>query len=224
MKCDSDRDSCKPCREKNLPCMTTDRTSRLPVARGQLERYEQDLNMTKQRLAQYESRFGPLEHAGLHQHHGHTQNSPTGNPGHCHFPHAMDLNQDTVSPVAVRPKPTFPASSALGAGRVYHGPIRGNMVTVLGERVDIWNYSNPEVDSYDSKILNRFNASRTSVLNTMGGKQRIDDPHFLTKEAALRLTEIFFDTAWPFGPVVHKPSFRTMVLSPMSTGGFADNL
>ena len=206
--------------------MTTDRTSRLPVARGQLERYEQDLSTIRQRLAQYESRFGPLEHAGTssNHHHDHAQSSPVGDPYYYNPPLDTARDQDTVSPLAVKPTPAFPAPSILRTDRVYHGPIHGTKVDVLGEQIDTGNYSNPEVESYDSKIMNRINASRTSVLNTIGGKQRIDDPHFLPKEAALRFVEIFFDTVWPFGPVVHKPSFRAMVQSPVCAGGLADSV
>ena len=211
MKCDSNPESCKPCREKNLQCMTTDRTSRLPVARGQLGRYEQEMNMLKQRLAQYESRYGTLEHSGLHQQQGHVQNSPTNNPYYYLPPLGASMNQDTASPVLVKPAPTLPAPSALGPDRVYYGPVHGTMVDVMGSRIDIAEYPNPEVDSYNSKIMNRFNGSRTSVLNTMGGKQKIEDPHFLPMEEALHRTEIFFDNIWPFGPVVHKSTLRTMV-------------
>ncbi|KAK4935479.1 hypothetical protein LTR10_023466 [Elasticomyces elasticus] len=198
MKCDTDPIACQPCRQKGLRCFTTDRVTGHARERGETDRAENELQYLKEQLAAYQIRYGPLQH--------------------------FDTN-GTVPPKVKDPMAVplgFPAASIPEARYVgwpapensaplCSGPVKGTVVDILDGTIDIADWDSEMMQDYPKDTVNRFNLSRTSIINTITGFQQVEDPKAPPREEALRDANHFLIIMSQYVPVVHRPTFMEVV-------------
>ncbi|ETI27176.1 hypothetical protein G647_09859 [Cladophialophora carrionii CBS 160.54] len=202
MKCDSDPVACQPCRQKGLRCYTTDRVTGHARERGESDRTENELSFLRDQLAAYQQRYGPIQ-----------PGEPSG-VGHA-----------TTSSVSI-PQPTlYSASSAASvpdakyvgwpapdhSEPLHSGPVKGTVVDIMDGTIDIADWECDMMREYPGEMVNKFNLSKTSIVNTIYGYQRVDDPKLPPKEEALRDSNHFLVIMSQYVPVVHRPSFMDLV-------------
>ena len=208
MKCDPNPLGCLNCRQKKFSCLTTDRVTQRASERGQPERLEQELEVVREQLALYRSRYGDLDMSAS-SHNGVSGNETiksAGRPGSYHWTHVKHEEPSPRFDQRHLPKP-----SHVDSDFVYEGPVSGTIVDIIGAKVDIAGYENAEMEVYDKDHQGVFNASRTSVLNTIHGAQRISDPQLPSKEETVQTVKFFFLHIWHYTPVVHQSSFLKTV-------------
>jgi hypothetical protein len=196
MKCDSDHVACQPCRQKGLRCYTTDRVTGQARERGETDRAESELISVKEQLAAYKHRYGPLDHQGL--------NGRTSSTGSIPQPisHA-------ASPI---PDSKYVGWPTPGHSEPFHsGPVRGTVVDILDGSIDVADWECEMMADYPANVLDRFNLSKTSIINTIYGHQKVTDPILPPKEEALRDVQHFLIVMSQYVPVVHRPSFIELV-------------
>ena len=203
MKCDSDPVACQPCRQKSLRCFTTDRVTGQARERGDTDRAENELQFLKEQLAAYQHRYGPLQR--------HTEPNgvaPTTNTN-------GSISQPTpypVSSVSSVPDTKYIGWPAQKHSEPLHtGPVKGTIVNIMDGTIDIADWECDMMRDYPPDLVNKFNLSRTSILNTIHGYQRVDDPKFPPKEEALRDANHFLVIMSQYIPIVHRPTFMELV-------------
>lgn len=198
MKCDTDPVACQPCRLKSLRCFTTDRVTGQARERGDTDRAENELSFLREQLAAYQHRYGPLQRV----------------ESNGHFPAVQRFS----APVAnVYPTASVPDARYVGWPSPDHseplraGPVSGTVVDLLDGTIDIADWNCEMMEDYHQGTKNKFNLSRTSIVNTMCGYQRIEDPKLPSKEEALRDTNHFLTIMSQYIPIVHRPTFMELV-------------
>lgn len=198
MKCDIDPRACQPCRQKGLRCYTTDRVTGQARERGESDRADNELLFLREQLTAYQHRYGPLQRA------------EKGAP----------LIATPTEPVAVpvaNPVASVPDARYVGWPAPEHseplcsGPVRGTLVDILDGTVDVGDWDCEMMREYSKDIGNKFNLSRTSIVNTICGYQRIEDPQFPSREDGLRDATHFLVIMSQYVPIVHRPSFMELV-------------
>lgn len=192
MKCDTNPIACGPCRQKKLPCFTTDRVTGKAFERGQSDRVESELQRLRRQVEVYSRRYGLLDESDLP---------------------ADDVATISASPSTNTPRQPIPASAFEGVedNDLYSGPVNGTKVDVFDGIVDIAGFECTDMEEYDEENIPLFNNSKTSIVNTIHGVQRIEDPHLPTKEQALRYVNHYLVFIWPYVPIVHRASFINLV-------------
>ncbi|KAK5945774.1 hypothetical protein PMZ80_002982 [Knufia obscura] len=213
MKCDPDPIACQPCRSKSLRCYTTDRVSGQSRERGQTDRAEGEMNYLRDRLSQYERRYGPLS----------GDMPPTPYTAFA-SPSRERCSTYAISRVDVDTKPghcaDIPSSQYIGwptpdnSGSIHKGPVEGT-------KADILDWGIMDSGDFDCDIMceasqptkDHFNFSTGSVLRTIHQRQKIPEHHLQLppKKDALEQADIFLNFMWGFVPVVHKGSFISLI-------------
>ncbi|KIW84735.1 hypothetical protein Z517_00123 [Fonsecaea pedrosoi CBS 271.37] len=202
MKCDTDPVACQPCRQKGLRCYTTDRVTGQARERGESHRAENELLFLREQLAAYQRRYGSLQRSDS------SGIAPIVTP-------RSSISQSTAHSVS-------PTSSRLDAKYIgwpapdhsealYSGPVKGTVVDIMDGVVDIADWECEMMEDYATEITGKFNLSRTSIINTMCGLQRVEDPKLPPKEEALRDANHFLVIMSQYVPIVHRPSFMDLV-------------
>lgn len=188
MKCDTDKIACAPCRSKGLRCYTTDRVTGQARERGQTDRAEGELSYLRDQLHAYQSRYGPLG---------------AGDP-----PPPRQTSDIQNAQIPSARYVGWPAPDHIEP--LCKGPINATKVDIMDGVID--------VADFDCDIMREpprgqcvFNASRTSIVSTVFGYQRIDDPKLPPKQEAVSLVESFLVVMSQYYPVVHRPTFRDLV-------------
>ncbi|OAP64138.1 hypothetical protein AYL99_00110 [Fonsecaea erecta] len=202
MKCDTDPVACQPCRQKGLRCYTTDRVTGQARERGESNRAENELLYLREQVAAYQRRYGSLQRSES------ASNVPTATP-------RSSISQSTAYSAS-------PTSSRLDAKYVgwpspghcdgfCSGPVNGTVVDIMDGVVDIAGWECEMMEDYPSDVTGKFNLSRTSIVNTICGYQRVEDPKLPSKEDALRDANHFLVIMSQYVPIVHRPSFMELV-------------
>ena len=210
MKCDPNPSGCLNCRQKKLACLTTDRVTQRASERGQPERLEQELLVAREKLALYRSRYGDLDTSTTMSHPSTSENGMVPHIGASNEYHSTRFKHEEPSPNFDERRNLLRPSHA-DIHCVYEGPVSGTMVDIIGAKIDIAGYKNEDMEDYDERILERYNASRTSVLNTIHGAQKLLDPRLPSKQDAVQNVKFFFLHIWHYAPVLHQPSFLKTV-------------
>lgn len=198
MKCDTDPNACQPCRQKGLRCYTTDRVTGQARERGESDRAENELQYLREQLAAYQQKYGPLR------------------PGEANGI-VPPTPKESASIVMPPPGPSIPDAEYVGWPAPDHseplssGPVKGTVVDILDGTIDIGDWDCEMMRDYPKEIANKFNVSRTSILNTMTGYQRVDHPRLPSKEEGLRDANHFLVIMSQYAPIVHRPSFEDLV-------------
>jgi hypothetical protein len=183
MKCDKDPECCGPCRQKGLDCLSTDRVTGQSRRRGD----EGEMRRLRNELEQYKARYGPLEaHDSPRKY---TMDVPPRPPG-------ARQNNTNRSP---RTEP------------LRKGPMNMTVVDLAdGETIDVADFDCESMrEPAPDEVL--FNASGTSIKNTIIGFQEIGRFALPAKQAALENTNFIMEIMVQYFPVVHRPSFMALV-------------
>lgn len=191
MKCDTDPAACQPCRQKNLRCYTTDRVSGLPRERGQVDRAANEIVYLQNQVLAYQTKYGPLQAEDL-------QRLPPRLP-----PESSSL------PVPSSQYVGWPATESTET--LHTGPVTGTKVDILDGIIDVCDFSSDLMEPPARGQLDVFNLSRTSIINTIFGFQRIMEPKLPSKEEALRDVEFFLVIMSQYVPIVHRASMKEQV-------------
>ncbi|KAJ9645558.1 hypothetical protein H2204_001139 [Knufia peltigerae] len=197
MKCDTDPYACGPCRQKQLRCYTTDRVTKQPRERGQTDRAENELLFLRDQLAAYQSRYGPLRRL---DHNGGFLATPAPKE---------QIRGISSSSVPDAHYVGWPAPD--NCEPMHSGPVHGTVVDVMDGQIDIADWECEMMNDYPKDTMNRFNLSRTSIINTVSGHQWVEDPRSPPKEQALRDANHFLLIMAQYVPVVHHSSFVDLV-------------
>ena len=191
MKCDTDPVACAPCRLKSLRCFTTDRVTGYPRERG-MDADIAELSSLRDQVQRYQNRFGPLrpeELAAARNARERTeQNGPIPSSKYVGWP----------APNNIEP--------------LCKGPITGTKVDTMDGIIDVADFkceSKPEEERSNEPV---FNASRSSIVSTIFGYQRVENPTLPTKTDGIGLIEAFLVVMSQYYPVVHRNSFKDLAL------------
>ena len=202
MKCDSNPIACQPCRQKSLRCFTTDRVTGQARERGETDRAENELSYLRDQLTAYQHRYGPLRHG---ESNGITPAAiPRGS-----------VSQPT--PYSAAPQFSVPDAAYVGwpapenSEPLHSGPVKGTVVNIMDGTIDIADWECEMMSEYPQEIMNKFNVSSTSIINTIYGRQKVDHPKFPSKEDALQNAHTFLTIMAQYVPIVHRPSFMDLV-------------
>lgn len=199
MKCDADPIACQPCRQKTLRCYTTDRVTGQARERGESSRTDNELLYLREQLAAYQHRYGPLQRLDTQ---GIVAATPT--PSLAPPSTAQTLSQIPDSFYVGWPAPDH-------AEPLYSGPVKGTLVDVMDGIIDIADWPCEMMQDGDKDEVGRFNLSWTSIINTIAGYQKVEDPRLPSKEDALKDANHFLVIMSQYIPVVHRPSFIELV-------------
>ncbi len=196
MKCDTDPIACQPCRQKTLRCFTTDRVTGHARERGASDRVEGEVSYLRDQLNEYQRRYGIL--------------------GRDHRPPAAAPHTPPKSG-SIPGEPPIPSAHYVGwpapehAKPLRRGPVNGTKVDILDEIIDVADFDCDQMENPQPGEFNIFNASRTSIVNTIFGYQATGDLKLPSKEQALSTADHFLVIMSPFVPILHRPSFRDLV-------------
>jgi hypothetical protein len=190
MKCDTDPVACQPCRQKNLRCFTTDRVTGQPRERGQSDRAENELLFLRDQVLAYRTKHGPLQ--------------PEDMPRIAWRPPAPEQLSAVSSRYLGWPAPDY-------SEPLHSGPVNGTKVDILDGTIDVCDFPSDLMDPPARGQLDVFNLSRTSIINTIFGFQRILEPKLPSKEEALRDVDHFLVIMSQYVPVVHRPTMKEQV-------------
>jgi hypothetical protein len=202
MKCDSDPVACQPCRQKGLRCYTTDRVTGQARERGETDRTENELQFLRDQVGAYQQRYGPLqrpEQNGIH-------NAPI-----------VGESMSQPRPVSVSNPTTVPDARYVGwpapdnSEPIRNGPVKGTVVDIMDGKIDVADWECDMMRDYPADQQNKFNLSRTSIVNTICGFQRVDDPGLPPREEAIRDANSYLIIMAQYIPVVHRQSFMDLV-------------
>ncbi|KIW88362.1 uncharacterized protein Z519_10931 [Cladophialophora bantiana CBS 173.52] len=202
MKCDTDPMACQPCRQKALRCYTTDRVTGQARERGESHRAENELMFLREQLAAYQRRYGSLQ-----------RTEPNG----IAPPATSTSSMSQFTSYSASPTPSRPDAKYIGwpspdyCEPLYSGPVKGTVVDILDGNIDIADWECEMMNDYPNEIKDKFNLSRTSIVNTIYGYQRVGDPKLPPKEEALRDANHFLVIMSQYVPIVHRPSFMELV-------------
>lgn len=191
MKCDTDPVVCQPCRQKNLRCFTTDRLTGEARERGQFDRAESEINFLRNQLLAYQTKYGTLQPEDIPLAASRRSSEQQGAP----IPSARYIGWPA-------PDNTEPLNT---------GPVNGTMVDILDGVIDVCDFPCELMESPPNGQYDVFNLSRTSIINTIFGFQRMPDPILPAKEETLRDVEHFLYVMSQYIPIVHRPSIRDQV-------------
>lgn len=191
MKCDTDPIACQPCRQKNLRCYTTDRVTGRPRERGQSDRAENEVMYLRDQVLAYQTKYGPLQSEDLSR----LPPRPAEQP-------SIRISSNYVG---------WPAPDNTEA--LHRGPVNGTKVDILDGVVDICDFKCELMEQPARGEMGVFNLSRTSIINTIFGFQRINDPQLPPKEEALREIDHFLVIMSQYVPIVHRSSLKEQVCS-----------
>jgi hypothetical protein len=184
MKCDTDPVACQPCRQKNLRCYTTDRVTGRPRERGQSDRAENEALFLRDQVLAYQTKYGPLQPEDMRPPPPEPQNARVVSSTYTGWP----------PPDATEP--------------LFKGPVNGSTVDIMDGLVDVCDFPSEMMDSPGRGQLDIYNLSRTSIINTIFGFQRVTDPRMPTKEDALREVDQFLVVMSQYVPILHRPTMR----------------
>lgn len=186
MKCDTDPISCGPCRQKGLRCFTTDRVTGHARERGQTDRAEGELMYLRDQVRLYQNRYGPLKPDEPFTRRSSDQSS-------VQLPSSRYLGwpaPDNIEPLC-------------------KGPINGSKIDIMDGIVDVADFDCEVMR--EPQTLAVFNDSRSSIVSTVFGFQRVDDPGLPPRKEAVQLIDNFLVIMTQYYPVVHRPTFRDLV-------------
>ncbi len=192
MKCDTDPAACQPCRQKNLRCYTTDRVTGQPRERGQVDRAENEILYLQNQVLAYQTKYGPLQAED-------PQRLPPRLPP-----------ESSSSPVPSSQYVGWPAPDSTEL--LYTGPVNGSKVDILDGIIDVCGFSTDLMEPPARGQIDVFNLSRTSIINTIFGFQRIKEPKLPSKEEALRDVDFFLVIMSQYVPIVHRASMKEQVM------------
>ncbi|KEF56248.1 uncharacterized protein A1O9_07829 [Exophiala aquamarina CBS 119918] len=211
MKCDTDPIACQPCRQKGLRCYTTDRVTGQARERGESNRTENELVYLRDQLAAYQHRYGALQRLDTN---GVVSTTPA--PALSLAPPPPPPPPPPVAPT-VQSFSSIPDSIYVGwpspdhSDPLHSGPVKGTLVDVMDGTIDIADWPCEMMQDGDKDEIGRFNLSGTSIINTIAGYQKIEDPGLPSKEDALKDANHFLVIVSQYIPVVHRTSFLELV-------------
>jgi hypothetical protein len=85
------------------------------------------------------------------------------------------------------------------------------VVDICGGLIDIADWDCEMMRDYPSDTLNKFNLSRTSIVNTISGFQRVEPPLWPSRDQALQSANHFLVIMSQYVPIVHRQSFMDLV-------------
>ena len=166
------------------------------------DRTENEILFMREQLAAYQHRYGSLQ-----------RSEPNGV-----VPVPKPRSSVPQSrPYSTSPAPPIPDAKYVGWPAPYHseplrsGPVKGTVVDIMDGSIDVAEWECEMMRDYPKEITNKFNLSRTSILNTIYGYQRVEDPKLPPKEEAVRDANHFLVIMSQYVPIVHRPSFMNLI-------------
>lgn len=188
MKCDTNPVACAPCQSKGLRCYTTDRVTGHARERGQTDRAEGELMYLREQLNAYQNRYGSLR----------TDEPLPRRPSSEQTGHHVPSSRYVGWPAPENIEP------------LCKGPINGTKVDIMDGIIDVSDFD-CDVMREPSGGQQVFNASRSSIVSTVFGYQRVDDPRLPSKKDAVGLIDSFLVIMSQYFPVLHRPTFKDLI-------------
>lgn len=241
MRCDDSPEGCSPCLQNQSECKTTDRISGRATVRGYVQCLERRIQQLEQNNREMEDHLISLgldikPSCGYADASSATIQEWNAAPGNATQLHWTNNGNDTTSatngsshrsstdPTVDTPMIHLPSFRGGLAGNNYLGvssgnsfvsSIRGTSLIVLGMEIDLTDYMSPDLDEPDpSTFLTKpvYNKSYSAFIQTAnGGTPRIAKPELPPREEGLIYVQWFFRVINPYLPLLHKPSFISMV-------------
>jgi len=209
MRCDTDAIACQPCRLKGLRCYTTDRVTGQARERGELNRTENELVYLRDQLAAYKHRYGSLQLLDTNDIVS-TGTAPAPAPS---LPPPQVAHAPPVQTLSTVPDSGYVGWPSPGHSEpLYSGPVKGTLVDVMDGTIDIADWPCEMMQDGDKDEIGRFNLSGTSIINTIAGYQKIEDPRLPSKEDALKDVHHFIVIMAQYIPIIHRTSFNDLVI------------
>ncbi|KAI0158294.1 hypothetical protein GGR57DRAFT_42818 [Xylariaceae sp. FL1272] len=241
IRCDALPEGCSHCLNQNLECYVTDRVSGRTERRGYMQELEREKTDMMTHIRELEKRLqqNGLDVKPWHSTSFPATPTPDTN-GNGTFdiaavapstdpapkdpwthPHAPVWVKDRagVMPMADSPHNTSnnrPLNTHLGVSTDHEAlhSIKGTTLTILGSTIDIGSFNAPDMDepppstSMRAPLYNKsVKALMMSAMN-VNPEIRVDFP---PRSDAFTYAEWYFVMIHPFHPVLHKPSFMTML-------------
>jgi hypothetical protein len=166
--------------------------SGIPRERGQSDRVESEIHFLRNQLLAYQTKYGTLRPEDVPLAASQTPPPPFSAP----VPSAQYIGwpaPDNIEPL-------------------HRGPVNGTKVDIFDAMIDVCDFPCEVMEPPQNGHYDVFNLSRTSIINTVFGFQRMSDPKLPSKEEVLREVEHFLIVLSQYIPIVHRPSIRDQVL------------
>ena len=231
---------CAYCAKAGVQCTTTDRLSGRTYPRGELQRLERNatdqitnirvlearLRSLGEEVQSYEEPYPTTAHlfgtpsatlgdrgsSEVWEAEARTDNVPPA------IPSSLYTSQTAGSPIL--PLPDLRSGLAdkyLGISTSpTNNSTHGAKLSLLGWELNISNFTPDASDETNNSSFQPYNRSYKSFIATMFGGSRVRSPDLPSKNDAVELANIFFSMLGAFTPILHKPTFMTLVKSKLS--------
>lgn len=241
IRCDALPEGCSHCLNQNLECYVTDRVTGRTERRGYMQQLEREKTGMLDRIRELEKllqgngvdvkpyQYGPV--ADQNYSPGAGFDSATGNPVHeASGADAEQWSQTGASSWAKSQssdthfassasRPSFdprPADVHLGVGsdQAMLSSIKGTTLSILGSTIDIGSFDAPDMDEPAPGAAAKSPLYNKSVQALMQSATNVN-PHlhvdYPPKDDAFTYAEWYFLMIYPFLPILHKPTFMSIV-------------
>ena len=241
MRCDDNPEGCAPCMQNQSSCKTTDRITGRATVRGFVQGLEKRVTELETHCRELEARLRSLgvdvkplgqyeptnvsnwqqrpENQGQRtwRSNGHSTNNESQYSANAYdAPRRMSQEEASVYRLPdFRNGLTGDNYLGVSSGNSLVSSIRGTALNVLGMEIDLADYMHADLDEPDPSEYEKnpvFNKSYYAFIFTAFSAkpkpQKVDLP---PREEAIRLADWFFKIVNPYLPVLHRPSFMTLV-------------
>ena len=238
MRCDGRPDGCAPCVQNQTPCKTTDRMTGIANERGHVKRLEQRIKNLEKHIRRLEDRLTsigedvkPFE---LSSNPALQWKDPTEQQSHQKWDtiDAGPEQYDSQDPPVVDNACGLPefrsgltGDNYLGvsSGNSFISSIRGTAMNVLGAEIDLADYMSPDLDEPERPLFGHeypLNKSYHAFVQTAySGNPRAQKVPLPPQNEGIMYLEWYFRMVNPYMPILHKPTFLSMVSTPSKAFG-----
>ncbi|OTB19356.1 hypothetical protein K445DRAFT_53319 [Daldinia sp. EC12] len=237
IRCDALPEGCSHCINQNLECYVTDRVTGRTERRGYMQQLEREKTDMLNHIRELEkllyqngveikpsrtfsetnnSTDGDVDNMSgqMQDSMGKTQWNQPGSSAWMkdrnrlsNIPYASTLRS------AVEPRPTD-AHIGVGADQAPLSSIKGTTLSILGSTIDIGSFDAPDMDEPSpdapahAPVYNKSAQAMLQSVTNINPRLQVDYP---PRDDAFTYAEWYFLMIYPFHPVLHKPTFMTLL-------------
>ena len=234
MRCDGSLDGCAPCVQTQTPCKTTDRITGIANERGYVKRLEQRIKNLEKHIRRLEDR---LTSVGEDVKPFELSSDPPVALLQWKDP-TEQLSHQQWDPVAAGPEQYAPQDHpvvdnvcdrlpefrsgltgdnylGVSSGNSFISSIRGTAMNVLGAEIDLADYMSPDLDEPERPLFGHeypLNKSYHAFVRTAySGNPKAQKVPLPPQDEGIMYSEWYFRMVNPYMPILHKPTFLSMV-------------